>query len=37
VRDLRTDLTITIMDENRVDLGTWLLSDEFFIAVKNGP
>jgi F-box domain len=37
VKDLRTGSIVTYLDENRVALGTWLLSDDFLIAVKNGP
>lgn len=37
VRDLRTGSTVTYMDENRIALGSWLLSDDLLVAVKNGP
>jgi hypothetical protein len=37
VRDLRTNLTVNYMDENRVEFTVWSLSDKFLIALKNGP
>jgi hypothetical protein len=37
VREIRTNLTATYMDKNRLDLQRWHLSDEFLLAAKNGP
>jgi hypothetical protein len=37
VRDIRTNLTATYMDENRLSLENWHLSDEFLLAAKKGP
>jgi hypothetical protein len=37
VEDLRANLKDTYMDENRVGLENWLLSDEFLVAAKKGP
>lgn len=37
VRDIRSNLTARYMDENRLDLGRWHLSEEFLLAAKNGP
>lgn len=35
VTDLRTDVTTTVMDENRIRLNRWHLSDQFLVAITK--
>ena len=37
VEDILTSLGAKYIDENRVDFGEWLLSEDFLLAATNGP
>lgn len=37
VTDLRTDITTTVMDENRIILDRWHLSEQFVVAISKSP
>jgi F-box domain len=37
VEDIRTSLGAKYIDENRIDFGEWLLSEDFLLAATNGP
>jgi hypothetical protein len=37
VEEIRTNLEAKYIDENRLDFGEWLLSEDFLLAATNGP